>query len=381
MKARLVLVGGGLQNALVALAILRKDPGADLLLLEREGHLGGNHTWCFHASDLPPAIAPVLDDLIVRSWPGHTVAFQNLTRILDTPYAAISSARLDSVLTAALRAGSRRRLLLETPVVQSGSRWVVTADGARIDADRVLDARGPPATGGSAFQKFLGLELRLSSPWRRRLPSVMDARADQRDGFRFLYTLPFSADRVLVEDTSYSEQPDLDVEGLRKGILAHVREHGSEVEEVLREERGVLPLPLVPFSPAVEPVLQGGYAGGWFHPTTGYSFPAAARLAALMAESWPDSPSRPSLLRLRTELTAQIRFFTRLNRLLFEACSPAERWKILERFYRLPAETIVRFYAMRTTRMDRARILLGRPPGRLAWRKALRVLADHRGVA
>jgi hypothetical protein len=100
-----------------------------------------------------------------------------------------------------------------------------------------------------------------------------------------------------------------------------------------------------------------------------------------MAESWPDSPSRPSLLRLRTELTAQIRFFTRLNRLLFEACSPAERWKILERFYRLPAETIVRFYAMRTTRMDRARILLGRPPGRLAWRKALRVLADHRGVA
>ena len=30
--------------------------------------------------------------------------------------------------------------------------------------------------------------------------------------------------------------------------------------------------------------LVAGYQGGWFHPATGYSLPAAARLAALVGE-------------------------------------------------------------------------------------------------
>jgi lycopene beta-cyclase len=70
-----------------------------------------------------------------------------------------------------------------------------------------------------------------------------------------------------------------------------------------------------------------------------------------------------------------VRFFTLLNRLLFRAVPPAERWRVLERFHGLPVETIERFYAMRTTAADRARILFGRPPRGLSWRAALRELS------
>jgi hypothetical protein len=58
----------------------------------------------------------------------------------------------------------------------------------------------------------------------------------------------------------------------------------------------------------------------------------------------------------------------------FEGFPPEERVHVFERFYRLPADTIARFYALTLTRADRLRILCGRPPqgmraGRL-WARA-----------
>jgi lycopene beta-cyclase len=51
-----------------------------------------------------------------------------------------------------------------------------------------------------------------------------------------------------------------------------------------------------------------------------------------------------------------------LNRMLFGAASPPERYRVLEHFYRLPPATIGRFYAGRSTLLDKARILSGRAP-------------------
>ena len=51
-----------------------------------------------------------------------------------------------------------------------------------------------------------------------------------------------------------------------------------------------------------------------------------------------------------------------LARMLFRAAAPAERYKVLERFYRLPTNLIERFYAGQSTTWDRMRILAGKPP-------------------
>ena len=48
--------------------------------------------------------------------------------------------------------------------------------------------------------------------------------------------------------------------------------------------------------------------------------------------------------------------------MLFGAAPPSRRWRVFDRFYRLPAPLIERFYAARSTRADRLRILCGRPP-------------------
>jgi len=55
-------------------------------------------------------------------------------------------------------------------------------------------------------------------------------------------------------------------------------------------------------------------------------------------------------------------FYRRLGRMLFGAGSADQRYRVFERFYRLPESLIERFYAARATPADRARVLCGKPP-------------------
>jgi lycopene beta-cyclase len=107
-----------------------------------------------------------------------------------------------------------------------------------------------------------------------------------------------------------------------------------------------------------------GMRGGFFHPTTGYSLPDAVRVAGLIARQ-----KRLDGAALRRVTEAEARrlwrergFYRILNTMLFRAARPSERYKVLERFYGLSPALIGRFYAGRTTMLDKLRILSGRPP-------------------
>ncbi len=360
-----LLVGGGLQNALIALALLARRPDVRLTLIEKEARLGGNHTWCFHAGDAPAAAQRWLDELVVRRWPCHDVWFSGHRRRLQQAYSAITSERLHQVLSERLRGSPHARILTAT-VRQVARDQVTLDDGSTLRAELVIDARGPdraarfPAAG---YQKFLGLELELCGGEMPDAPLLMDATVEQLDGFRFMYVLPWDDRRVLVEDTYYSSDPLLDAGTLEERIFAYARGRGWQVARVLRSEAGVLPLPTRSARTAAAPqVLSAGYAGGLFHPTTGYSLPVALRFALRVASLPASALGGEGHARWLSTHERQFRFGVRLNRLLFEAFAPERRHRVLERFYRLPADTIRRFYALETTGFDRARILCGRPP-------------------
>ena len=48
--------------------------------------------------------------------------------------------------------------------------------------------------------------------------------------------------------------------------------------------------------------------------------------------------------------------------MLFDGAVPDQRYHIFERFYRLPEPLVERFYAARSTRREKLRILIGKPP-------------------
>jgi lycopene beta-cyclase len=137
------------------------------------------------------------------------------------------------------------------------------------------------AASGSGYQKFVGVEVELERPSSEDIPVLMDATVSQNDGYRFVYLLPFSPTRWLIEDTYFSAHPALDASEPRRRIAEYLDERGWKVASLLREEQGVLPMPWrgPPVQVDARGPILGGYQGGWFHPATGYSAPIAIRWA------------------------------------------------------------------------------------------------------
>jgi len=384
-RTDVAILGGGLAGGLIALALAERRPELDLLLIERDERLGGNHVWSFFASDLPPGGAELVEPLITARWDqGYEVRFPAYSRTLATPYRSVTSERFDAVLRDRLPDDA----ILCGEVAQAGPSHVVLADGRRIAARGVIDARGAARlqhlVGG--WQKFVGRMLRTARPHGLTRPVVMDATVAQHDGYRFVYALPFAPDRVFVEDTYYSDGPDLDVPLLRGRIAEWAAAQGWQVAEVLSEETGVLPVVAGGDYDAFRAASDQGTAlagvrAGLFQPLTSYSLPDALRFALAFADSKDLSGTGLAALSRAWAERHWRRgaFYRMLAAMLLGAAPQGERWRVMQRFYRLPEGLVERFYAGGSTMMDKARIVAGKPPVPLG--AALRAIAGKARLA
>jgi lycopene beta-cyclase len=361
-----ILVGGGLANGLIADRLAARRPDLRVLLLEGGPTLGGNHTWSFHDTDVTAGQHTWLTPYVAHRWTRQEVRFATHRRVLDTGYCSAPSELFHTILKGKLgnRAG------LSSPVADITATSVTLGGGQTLHAPLVIDGRGPRSDPALAlgFQKFLGLEVECAEPHGQVHAIIMDATVPQTDGYRFIYTLPLSPTRLLVEDTYYSDGDDLDPATLRADIERYAAASGWKIARVEREEQGILPIVLagdIDAYWAKQPdIPRVGLRAALFHPTTGYSLPDAVILAEKIAAA--TDVSSPAIARLIQDhskaLWRERSFFRLLNRMLFVAAAPHERAGVMARFYTLPEPLVRRFYAARLTLGDQARIVTGKPP-------------------
>lgn len=358
-KAQLVVLGGGLWGGLLAYRLKQLKPHLNLLLLEKSDRLGGNHTWSFHQSDLQASQLDWLRPLISRSWEGYEVRFPDYQRVLSGHYHSIFSEDFHQKLMSFFSEG----------VVRLGQE--VTWEEAHKLGDIVIDARGTDSRimNKVGYQKFVGLEVELEESHSLERPCLMDATVEQIDGYRFLYLLPITEHSLLIEDTLYSNESQLNVEVFEKRIYTEIQSRGWRVKNIVRREKGVLPIPYESF-----PRVQGLSLQGIFHWVTGYSLPQAIRMVDAIS-SLPDLTQErigKTISRIRQREEHSLKYFQLLNRMMFEAATPEKRFIIFQHFYRMPEALIQRFYRGELLTEDKIKILSGKPPVPLT--KAMKIL-------
>lgn len=370
----IVLLGGGLAGGLIAAALARGRPDLPVAVVEAQPVLGGNHRWSWFESDLSPEGNALLAPFAKTEWnSGYDVAFPFYRRTLSSPYRSLASADFDAQL---------RRLLPEDAILTGHE--AVTVDhggtildnGERINARAVIDCRGQVKSAhlSGGWQVFLGHHLRTHAPHGVERPIIMDVTIEQvgiadPGAYRFVYVLPLSPDELFIEDTYYADSPLLDRPLLAQRIEAYCAHHGW-AGELLGSETGVLPVitggdfAAYQAERRVEGVARAGALAGFTHPLTSYTMPFAVETALAIARE-ADLPAEAMAAMLEARAQQHWRdtgFYRLLGKMLFGAADPAQRWRIFERFYRLPQDLIERFYAARSTPLDKARILMGKPP-------------------
>ena len=360
-----ILAGGGLANGLIAWRLRQQQPSLRLLMVEAGPQAGGNHTWSFHEDDLTAAQHRWIAPLVTHRWQGYEVRFPRFNRTLNGDYLSITSERFNEAVSTLLG----ENLLTGCEISELTAQSVRLVDGRTFTAGVVIDGRGyrPSPHHTVGLQVFLGQQWQLAQPHGLQRPILMDATVDQQQSYRFVYTLPLSADTLLIEDTHYQDSVALEPDAARQRIAQYAAAQGWQLRHLQREEQGSLPIALAGQYAAFHAqntLPCSGLRAGLFHPTTGYSLPLAVALADLIAcQPTLEAASLMALIgRFSARQWRQQRFFRMLNRMLFLAGPAAQRWQIMQRFYTLDDRLIARFYAGRPTLTDRIRILTGKPP-------------------
>jgi len=115
--------------------------------------------------------------------------------------------------------------------------------------------------------------------------TFMDFSVDQKDEIRFMYVLPFSKNKALVEYTLFSKDIINDNE-YEKEIKSYLKKNNITGYSVTDKENGMIPMTCYPFfENNTDTYFQIGTAGGWSKPSTGYTIKNSVKKIDIIVDS------------------------------------------------------------------------------------------------
>jgi lycopene beta-cyclase len=123
------------------------------------------------------------------------------------------------------------------------------------------------------LQHFKGWVIETSgSEFHSQRATLMDFRVSQQEGTTFVYVMPFSERRALVEYTLFTKSL-LTPAAYEQGLRAYIQEQlGIKEYQVTEEEFGVIPMTTRSFSFYNDGIFNLGTAGGQTKASSGYTF-------------------------------------------------------------------------------------------------------------
>lgn len=302
-----VFLGAGVAGLSLAFHLAERGlRGRRLVLVDPRTSYDNDRTFCFWN-----VVAHPFEDLVSHRWARWRVrADREIVRgAPGLEYQHLPArAFYDRALARLEEAGVELRLGGRVgEVIDEGGRVRVETESGPIRASIGFDSRPVRYTRGRAgditlLQHFEGWHVRLDAP-RFHDPgaaTLMDFRVRQDEGIHFFYVLPYSAREALVEATWFGGSVLGDEEYAAHLTRYMQRELGATRWELVRRERGAIPMSTRVPDPRPSPrIYRLGLAGGMAKPSTGYAFQAIQRFSRELAARLDDEllpappPPRP----------------------------------------------------------------------------------------
>ncbi len=277
-----IMAGGGMAALSLSYQIVSWRPDASILIVDPQRKGENDRTWSYWAASPQP-----FDEIASTSWRSVRLDGHGWSTSIDIApyvYRMIRSVDFyDAVLSRLEDAPNVAFHRADVVTVEDGaeSALIECGDGSTWVGDWVFDSRFDPAeyaerTGPYHYlkQHFLGWTIEADAPvFDPDAITMFDFRTPHHDQMRFVYVLPSSTTRALVEFTLFSAAL-LDDDEYVSALSTYIGEVlGIGAYRVVERERGVIPMTdeHVPRH-AGRRVLAIGTRGGRVKPSTGYAF-------------------------------------------------------------------------------------------------------------
>jgi len=290
----IIISGAGAAGLLLAFEISSKEKlrHLQILLIDPVRKSGNDRTWCFWSKQKTP-----FDHLLTQSWDRLeflSESFSNSYQLAPYKYKMLQSApfydfiwdELDkneniTFLQAEASEPSSREGIIE--IVAAGKTW----QGRKLFDSRLKqgDYSAIDENYNLILQHFKGYVIETpEDAFDVETVRMFDFRLPQNDQVRFVYILPITSTKALVEFTVFSPEmlaQNAYDEALQKYISDILK---LDTYKILEEEKGVIPMTDFPFKREMEKgIFKIGTQGGMCKPSTGYAFTNMWKDASIIA--------------------------------------------------------------------------------------------------
>lgn len=310
----IIIAGAGLSGLSLAYYLAKGGYAGNVLLVDASFAPVNTKTWCFWSKERPE-FAPV----VYKEWRKTFFSafdFDAFLYMNKYTYYCIRESDFKEYILTELRKYSNFSLLEEAVLDFTSSKKkgvMVTKSSETLIADYIFQSIVKPESADSnnlkypLIQHFYGIDIQTkASVFDTSTFTIMDVDETFDDGFAFMYTLPFSHDRALIEYTVFSNTV-LKKKEYKKKIRAFIFNKYRFTKSdytIHRKEFGMIPMDDRPFEPMLEHnIFNIGTVGGFTKPSTGYTFSRvqnyAKKLAASIIQNGEPTVPKPSAFRYR----------------------------------------------------------------------------------
>jgi lycopene beta-cyclase len=275
-----IITGAGCAGLSLAVHMIQSGQLKDkrILLIDRENKSSNDRTWCFWEMH-PGIFEPIIFHQWQQTW-FHGMEFSNLLKISPYTYKLVRGIDFYNYCLDLIRRQDNFDIMTAEveQIVSNEDETFVEANRQKVYADYIFNSiffEKPVLKENEYYllQHFKGWIIEMDQPvFNVSEATLMDFRVEQSHGTTFVYVMPFSETKALVEYTLFTNELLKPLEyddGLRQYIHDFVHKGPYRV---LEEEFGVIPMTNFRFSSRKHHIINIGTAGGQTKASSGYTF-------------------------------------------------------------------------------------------------------------
>ncbi|MES2518059.1 MAG: lycopene cyclase family protein [Bacteroidota bacterium] len=284
-----IIAGGGMAGLSLAFYLNQSNlRDKSILIIDRDVKDTNDHTWCFWEKGQSP-----FEEIIAQKWKGvwfhGTDNFSQFLDIQEYTYKMIRGVDFYNYVIPLLKQ-NENIAFLQADILEV-SETVKTNKGDFYASDLVFDSSFRSKYNNSDYhnmlQHFKGWVIETTKPvFKVNEPTLFDFRTEQKNECRFVYVLPHSETKALIEFTIFSD--NLIEESEYESYLKKYIEETLKVGEyqIIETEFGIVPMSDEPHEISPKPkVIRIGTSGGYVKASTGYSFQRSQRFLQRLVKS------------------------------------------------------------------------------------------------
>ena len=276
-----IICGGG-ASGLLLIEALSNDTyfkNQSILLIEQEVKNQNDRTWCFWETS-----PGNFDQLLKKAWPKASIKSKKFSLDFDLEpyhYKMLRSKVFYEEIHHKIKSNKKLSILNSkvTEIRESGALTTVYTNNGTYESKKVFNSIFNPTALYKQKkypvlkQHFIGWFIKTKTPqFNPEKVIFMDFDIPQKGKTRFLYVLPLSKNKALVEYTLFSESL-LEQKEYETGIIDYLKSHGISDFEIEEKEQGNIPMSCYSFEQMnTASLLNIGTAGGWTKASTGFTF-------------------------------------------------------------------------------------------------------------